>query len=161
MTLQQIFFDYPYDSPEFLRRFFSQAEGTDEERLYRAWQETDYWYYNRYQGDEYKQKFLKTLYWQIVSGMVIVRDLAICRNCHRADMPGVLYEGNKRLVLQAHHTTYKYQGKDHLHLNVLICLCRQCHDDVHDENFFKKYGHDPVPEDVIYRDWLAEDYKRF
>lgn len=61
-------------------------------------------------------EFLNSNYWKSVKANVLVRDNNSCVNC------------NSKKRLEVHHKTYKNHGKEHLRLEDLITLCRDCHE---------------------------------
>lgn len=66
-------------------------------------------------------EFLQSDYWLQVREWIIERDNHTCQHC------GTSY------YLQVHHLTYEHHGKEHLHPEDLITLCRSCHEQVHSE----------------------------
>lgn len=60
------------------------------------------------------EQFVYTDYWRIVRDMVLWKN-KVCAEC-----------GGGR-IFQVHHKTYKHHGYEHLHLEDLIVLCRDCH----------------------------------
>lgn len=65
------------------------------------------------------KKFLKTLYWRIVSAKVRQNNDSVCEKC------------GSPIKLNIHHTTYEIHGQEHLHLDKLRCLCEVCHANEH------------------------------
>ena len=62
--------------------------------------------------------FEKTIYWGIVSGWkVLLQD-----RCESCSIPS-------RLIV--HHLSYEHRGEEHLHLEDLKVLCRDCHAAIH------------------------------
>lgn len=61
-------------------------------------------------------EFLQSNYWKNVRQNILIRDNNSCVKC------------NKKTKLEVHHKTYKNHGKEHLHLDDLITLCRTCHE---------------------------------
>jgi hypothetical protein len=64
--------------------------------------------------------FLKTDYWQAIKNFCLERAEHECEAC-----------GNSNAILHVHHLTYEHHGLEHLHLDDLIVLCEQCHNDAH------------------------------
>ena len=61
-------------------------------------------------------QFLKTYYWEIVSGKVKNTSNNKCSKC------------NSDSNLEVHHLTYKNHGREHITWETdLICLCHDCH----------------------------------
>ena len=95
-------------------------------------QDADYKYFwNRYNGREIPQEasrvlrslkyeeFLKTGYWKAISMLI--------RKCGKCELCGSTEN------LHVHHKTYENHGYEHLHLDDLQCLCKECHIKVHNE----------------------------
>lgn len=59
--------------------------------------------------------FLRTDYWKQVAQQVKARDSFKCRIC------------NSPRTLDVHHRSYQHRGWDHLHMDDLTTLCRNCH----------------------------------
>lgn len=65
------------------------------------------------------EQFLRTTYW------IIIRDYLLSvrpRECARCGRRGLLI---------AHHLTYDSHGLEHLHLDDLELVCKECHEDIH------------------------------
>ena len=77
------------------------------------------------------EEFLKTPYWKAISQYIKQRDFNRCTRC-----------GNQRR-LQVHHLNYTHHGDELHHLEDLTCLCKSCHNKVHEE----KRLHKTVPND--------------
>ena len=65
--------------------------------------------------------FLRTTYWQGVAYTIKKRARYTCEIC-----------GSKE-DLVAHHKTYEHHGDEIHHLDDLQCLCRSCHEKIHDK----------------------------
>lgn len=65
------------------------------------------------------KKFLQTEYWQQVREMVFERDKHCCKQC------------NTTKRLQVHHLSYKHHRDEMNHIEDLITLCRDCHQEQH------------------------------
>lgn len=63
--------------------------------------------------------FLCTGYWRIVSGYINYINHGKCEMC-----------GGKEKI-NIHHKTYENRGKEIFHLEDLQCLCKTCHQTVH------------------------------
>jgi hypothetical protein len=61
------------------------------------------------------ERFLQTAYWLAVAAQAKSRAGMHCQTC------------NGTRMISAHHRTYNYHGREHLHLQDLTCLCDQCH----------------------------------
>lgn len=70
------------------------------------------------------EEFLKTKYWRSVSRCL--RSMRKCELCGSTEN------------LQIHHKTYEHHGQEHLYLEDLQCLCKDCHLKVHHELNKKK-----------------------
>ena len=70
------------------------------------------------------EEFLKTNYWKSVSRTM--REGSKCEICGSTEN------------LQIHHKTYEHHGYEHLYLEELQCLCKDCHLKVHHELNKKK-----------------------
>lgn len=75
--------------------------------------------------EKYK-KFLKSEYWYNVRTLVFQRDGHKCSRCPETK------------TLQVHHLRYDHHGEEHLHLEDLIILCRNCHKKEHNKKIKKK-----------------------
>ena len=64
-------------------------------------------------------EFLKTEYWKSIRINVLKRDGYKCVCCQ------------SKSKLQVHHTTYKHLGKEYLHMEELVTVCRMCHEITH------------------------------
>jgi 5-methylcytosine-specific restriction endonuclease McrA len=77
---------------------------------------------------DYKDHFLRTAYWQVVSSHVKELDQFTCQRCEC--MPGIEW-------LEVHHKAYEDEdgstinGKEHEHLDLLETLCVPCHRRAH------------------------------
>jgi len=67
------------------------------------------------------KKFLKTLYWRIISAKVRQDNNSVCEKC------------GSPIKLNIHHTTYNIHGQEHLNLDKLQCLCEICHTNEHNK----------------------------
>lgn len=70
--------------------------------------------------EKYK-KHIASPYWKAVRSLVLIRDKRKCKKC-----------GATKL-LHVHHLSYKHMGKEHLHMEDLITLCKTCHEKEHDK----------------------------
>lgn len=61
-----------------------------------------------------QEAFYRTTYWKLVRDAVLHRDNSRCSRCGKE-------------ALQVHHANYLYRGKDHLHPEHLVSVCRNCH----------------------------------
>jgi 5-methylcytosine-specific restriction endonuclease McrA len=65
------------------------------------------------------RKFLKTYYWKCVRKEVLSRARYVCSHCY------------DRRAVNAHHKSYANHGYEHLCLEELRALCKQCHEVIH------------------------------
>jgi len=65
-------------------------------------------------------KYLLTSYWYIIASLKIKESGYKCTEC-----------GNKEMILQVHHKTYKHRGLEFIFMNDLIVLCEICHAKAH------------------------------
>ncbi len=65
--------------------------------------------------------FLRTNYWDWVRQAVLIKVGKRCQRCGRKGK------------LQVHHKTYEHRGKEHLFIDDLEVLCRNCHCLAHSE----------------------------
>jgi hypothetical protein len=65
---------------------------------------------------DYSYEFVNTAYWKVVAGEVKRRAAGICQAC-----------GRQGRALEAHHTTYRNHGSEHLHMSELEAWCLVCH----------------------------------
>ena len=72
---------------------------------------------------EYKD-FLYTPYWRSIAMHIKDRSGRICSVC-----------GADKTNVEAHHTTYKHHGDELHHLDDIICVCKSCHEKLHNERF--------------------------
>lgn len=66
--------------------------------------------------------FLDTVYWKSIAYYVKERDGKQC----------VLCGAEKRLVV--HHKSYEHHGDELHHLDDLVCVCRKCHGEIHEQD---------------------------
>lgn len=64
-------------------------------------------------------EFLQTKYWSNTRRKILKRDGYRCVCCKSINQ------------LQVHHLNYKHLGKEHMHLDDLTTVCRECHKIVH------------------------------
>ena len=65
--------------------------------------------------------FLATTYWAAIAGFVKRRQGAKCQMCGSTD------------TLDVHHKTYSNHGDELHHTDDLVCLCHNCHANLHDK----------------------------
>lgn len=65
------------------------------------------------------KRFLRTAYWRIVSSHVMEAAGYRCSQCRA------------KTELQVHHLTYEHHGREHVHLEDLVALCKPCHASKH------------------------------
>ena len=65
-------------------------------------------------------QFLKTAFWAAVKQRIHERDQKMCQMCG----------DERRTRLEVHHRRYEHHGHEDLHLEDLILLCDECHEDV-------------------------------
>jgi hypothetical protein len=128
--------DYPSWQECFLREFLSRRDpafkGTvyDFDRLRQfdkaATTELRDLLYTSLRGMPY-ERFLQTFYWQIVKAKVLEGTRGRCSRCHSDSHP-----------LDVHHLHYHNHGREHLWLDDLVPLCRDCHE-------MAFHGHHPDP----------------
>lgn len=70
---------------------------------------------------EYK-KYLTTDYWKMVSEQAKHNANYKCQLC-----------GKTNCQLNVHHNTYEHKGEEFLHMEDLICLCKECHESFHNQ----------------------------
>lgn len=63
--------------------------------------------------------FLKTTYWIVIRNYLFATRDRCCYKCSRGGL----------LVL--HHLNYEHHGYEHEHLDELVFLCRECHEENH------------------------------
>ena len=66
------------------------------------------------------KKFLRTFYWRAIKARVIANQNGACNHCRHRGIP-----------LDVHHEGYAAHGREHLHLEQLRALCRECHNAWH------------------------------
>ena len=69
---------------------------------------------NKYHHDT----FVNTKYWYIISSKKKL-DMGCCENCGSTER------------LEVHHPTYTIKGDEHNNMDVLVVLCKKCHDKEH------------------------------
>jgi len=65
------------------------------------------------------KKFLNTPYWKIISKHIKDNADNHCALC------------NSTKQLNVHHRTYEHHGDELHHINDIVCICKQCHQKVH------------------------------
>jgi hypothetical protein len=66
------------------------------------------------------QEFLQTFYWRAIKAHIVHRRGAICGDCRATDR-----------VVDVHHASYRFHGREHQALADLQVLCRACHEQRH------------------------------
>ena len=77
-------------------------------------------HYPSWDNEKY-HKFTLTYYWIIIGDVVKLRATFLCQ----------LNYSHESLKLNVHHGGYKIHGKELQNINLLICICRECHDRHH------------------------------
>lgn len=92
-----------------MMEYVLRAEGVDDGAVLR---------HNRFLPYE---DFLKTPYWYYVSSKVKWAANQKCSSCGRFE------------DLQVHHLTYEHRGIESKYPEDLICLCKRCHQEIHEK----------------------------